>query len=85
MLKAYLISRNEDFGRTHNLEFLLQLCGKYDQSFLKCELGDLSTYAVGIRYPDDFYIPDLIEARKAYELATGMKTIVFAKLAAYGI
>ncbi len=33
LLKAYLASRNIDFGKTHNLEYLLELCRKQDTIF----------------------------------------------------
>ncbi len=33
LLKAYLASKNIDFGKTHNLEFLLELCRKQDNIF----------------------------------------------------
>ena len=56
-LKAYLITGNIDFKKTHNLEFLLELCIKKDAEFEKINLGDLSFYAVEIRYPDEFYLP----------------------------
>jgi len=79
-LKAYLISRNHEFGQTHNLEYLLQLCGKYDKSILQYDLGNLSTYAVKIRYPDDFYIPDYEEAKEAYDLAKDIKEKILKKI-----
>ena len=75
-LKAYLIFKNEDFGRTHNLEFLLQLCIKHDDSFAQCELGNLSEYAVNLRYPDDFYIPNISEANAAYKLALEIRQFI---------
>lgn len=30
LLKAYLITKNVEFGKTHNLEYLLELCVKKD-------------------------------------------------------
>jgi len=42
LLKAYLVLRNVDFGRTHNLEFLLKLCSKEDQDFEKLDVGNLT-------------------------------------------
>ncbi len=63
-LKAYLVSRNIDFGKTHNLEYLLELCAKQDRDFKTVNAGDLSSYAVEIRYPDNFYIPNLKETKR---------------------
>ena len=79
-LKAFLILKNEEFGRTHNLELLIQLCGKHDNDFLQCNLGNLTEYAVAIRYPGDFCIPDHEEAKKACEIATGIRSFVMEKL-----
>jgi len=33
ILKAYLITKNVEFGKTHNLEYLLELCVKEDSEF----------------------------------------------------
>ena len=57
-LKAYLITRNIEFGKTHNLEFLLELCIKEDKEFEEIDVGNLSFYSVEVRYPDEFiYLP----------------------------
>lgn len=78
--KAYLIYKNHEFGPTHNLEYLQQLCGKYDKSILTFELGNLTNYAVQVRYPDDFYIPDYEEANEAYRLAKAIKENILKKI-----
>lgn len=81
-LKVFLVSKNEDFGKTHNLEYLLELCKKHDQSFSNCETGNLTDYAVEIRYPDDFYTPSFEEAKTAFDLALKINTFVKNKLGA---
>jgi len=78
--KAYLIYKNHEFGNTHNLEYLQQLCGRYDKTILKYELGNLTDYAVNIRYPDDFYVPDYDESKKAYNLAKAVKENILIKI-----
>jgi hypothetical protein len=40
----------------------------------------LNSYAVELRYPDDFYIPDIKEAKKAYETALKVKEFVLKKI-----
>ena len=45
-LKAYLITKNVKFGKTHNLEFLIELCSKVDADFQTLDMGNLSFYAV---------------------------------------
>ncbi len=80
ILKAYLTMKGVDFGKTHNLEFLLKLCSETDPEFKQLEIGDLSTYAVEVRYPDDFYIPTIEEAKESFEIAKKIKNFVFRKL-----
>lgn len=79
-LKAYLITKNVSFGRTHNLEFLLELCRKEDKEFDKLDVGNLSFYAVELRYPDEFYIPSPEEAEECCVLAMKIKEFIFEKL-----
>ena len=43
-LKAYLITKNVEFRKTHNLEYLLELCIKKDDEFKGNDAGDLSLY-----------------------------------------
>ena len=77
-LKAYLITRKAEFGKTHNLEYLLELCAKSNPAFISLELGNLSFYAVEIRYPDEFYLPALEEAQKSFKLACKIKDFILA-------
>ncbi|MBU0517540.1 HEPN domain-containing protein [bacterium] len=78
--KAFLIFHETEFGKTHNLEYLLELCAKIDKDFRKLETGNLSYYAVEIRYPDDFYIPTREEADQSIQLAEAIKKFVLTKL-----
>jgi hypothetical protein len=41
---------------------------------------NLTDYAIDIRYPDEFYIPTIEEARNAFESATFVKEFIFKKL-----
>ncbi|PKP60683.1 MAG: DNA-binding protein [Candidatus Altiarchaeales archaeon HGW-Altiarchaeales-1] len=80
LLKAYLISKNRDFGRTHDLTYLADLCSDYDKDFKKFDLEELTYYAVEIRYPDEFYIPSIEETRECFEIASKVKDFVFHKM-----
>ncbi len=80
LLKAFLVSTNVDFGRTHDLEFLLQLCRKYDHGFEELDVGNPSFYAVEVRYPDEFYVPSVDEAKECFPVASDIKDFVFKKL-----
>lgn len=76
-LKAYLVSRNVIPDKTHKIENLLEKCKIIDESFTELEDTKILTeYAVELRYPDDFYIPDLDEAKAAYELAEKTKVFI---------
>lgn len=80
LLKAYLVFNNKEFGRTHNLEYLLQQCSEYNKDFLNIFVGDLSFYAVEVRYPDDFYAPSVNEARDCYAIAQNIRDFVLKEL-----
>jgi HEPN domain-containing protein len=78
-LKAFLVSKGLEIRRTHDLTILLQLCLEDNP-----QLGELvglgvdvlSRYAVDIRYPDDFYMPEIDETRKAIDLAEKAVAII---------
>lgn len=36
----------------------------------------MTDFGVSVRYPDDFYIPEPVEAKDYYEIATVVKKIV---------
>jgi HEPN domain-containing protein len=80
LLKAYLASKNVDFSKTHNLEYLLELCAKEDPEFKSIESGNLSFYAVEIRYPDEFYTPSFDEAKESFRNAVDIMKFIFKKL-----
>ena len=82
LLKAFLVHNDTDFKKVHDLEYLVKLCVDSDSEFdrLYEAARVLSDYSVDVRYPDDFYIPSLDEAREAYRIATETQAFVFAKL-----
>jgi len=80
LLKAYLVSNNIDFERTHNLEHLLDFCSVKDIEFKKLDVGNLTSYAVEVRYPTEFYIPSVEEAKECFEIASRVKDFIFRKL-----
>jgi len=81
-LKAFLISKNVEFKRTHDLEYLIKLCSNLDSDFefLYEKTTTLTDYAVELRYPDEFYIPSVEEAKECFEIASKVKDFVFNKL-----
>lgn len=79
-LKAYLVSSGIDFGKTHNLEFILIKCVTIDRDFEQLDVGNLTYYGVTVRYPDDFYMPTLDEADKAIIIAENVKAFVRSRI-----
>lgn len=80
-LKSFLVKHNIDFDRTHDLRYLTKLCSDLDIDFewLYEVARKLSEYAVEVRYPDDFYVPSVKEARECFEIVTKVKNFVFEK------
>ena len=79
-LKSYLIYKEKSFGKTHDLEYILELCKKEDADFSNVLIGSLTDYAVSLRYPDDFYMPSVKEAREALSLSEKIRDFVFRKI-----
>lgn len=80
-LKGYLVSKNISPEKTHKIESLLALCIRLDSSFEEIsEAKTLTEYAVELRYPDDFFIPSLEEAKEAYQLAQKVRNFVLELL-----
>lgn len=79
-LKAFLVFRNIDFPKTHDLDFLLLECRKIDPAGFDIDLGSLTDYGVSIRYPDDFYMPDSKEVILYRNIALQLKSIIEGKI-----
>lgn len=79
-LKAFLVFKNVDFPRTHDVDFLLTECKKIDPKDFEIDLGSLSDFGVNIRYPDDFYVPDKEETILYRDIAHSVKVIVEKKI-----
>jgi HEPN domain-containing protein len=66
-LKAYLISKDKEISKTHDILFLIKQCLLIDNEFnylLELNADSLTSYAVEIRYPDDFYFPSLRRSKR---------------------
>ena len=80
-LNSYLVALQKPFKNTHSITSILKLCIQNDEDFEKPDYAVyLTNYAVELRYPDDFYIPDLDEAKEAYEIALRVKEFVIQKI-----
>jgi HEPN domain-containing protein len=80
LLKAYLVFKNVEFKKIHQLELLLKICSEQDIDFKGLYIGTLSDYAVEIRYPETFYIPSVEEAKECFGIASKVKDFIFKKL-----
>ncbi len=70
-LKAFLVSNGKGFKKTHDLNLLRDLSNELDADFSHLEFGNLLEFAVDYRYPDETYIPLLMNkfhyfSRKGY-------------------
>jgi HEPN domain-containing protein len=77
-LKAYLVSRNINFPKTHDLKYLLNACAEINNKFSSIELPvfSLFTYGVTPRYPDDLDEPTILDAQLAYNNAIIIKEFI---------
>jgi len=82
LLKAFLVYHKIGFQKVHTIEYLIKLCSTIDSEFesLYEKTKNLTDYAIDIRYPDEFYIPTIEEAKNAFESATFVKEFIFKKL-----
>jgi len=82
-LKGFLTFHQIEFPKTHSIETLVELCKQVDTT-IEEELEDveiLSSYGVGVRYPDEVYydIPKE-DAAEAIELSKKVKAFVLKKI-----
>lgn len=81
-LKAYLVHLNIVFKKTHSLSYLLDLINEIDKvadkMYSRAEI--LDSYAVEMRYPDDWYEPTEKEAREAYSIAMKIREYVLKRI-----
>ena len=75
-LKAFLVYHDVDFPRTHDVDFLLDECQKIDPSNFEIDLKSLTEFGVSVRYPDDFFIPEVMETKEYIEIANVVSRIV---------
>jgi len=84
-LKMYLVSKGNDPFVTHNISMIIAKCADYDSTFNDLQRFDfLTSYAVSLRYPDDFYMPEIEEAQEALAAASFIREFVTARMALKG-
>jgi len=81
-LKAFLVSRQTEFPKTHDIEELLNLIRKVDKSLAKGLIPSnvLTPFGVAVRYPDDAQRVDPKKAQMAVGLAQKVEKSIKKKL-----
>jgi len=81
-LKAYLVFLGISFTKTREIGELVTKCEDKDSeiSVLKEEADELTDYAVVVRYPDDWFVPDLEDAEGAFEIANKIREFVVNRI-----
>lgn len=79
-LKAFLVYHEIDFHFTHNIDYLLDKCGKIDAVFANVDTKNLNAFATRARYPDSSILPDIGEAQEYYEIASRIKSLVLSRI-----
>jgi len=82
-LKAYLILHQKHFKKTHNVAKLVELCKEIDKDFeevFEFGAGELTNYAVEVRYGEELYFPSKEEAEEAIEIAEKVRKFVRKRL-----
>ena len=70
MMKAVLVAHKIDFPKTHDINKLFQLMPEYTRpSIDEATRGRLTHYAVDSRYPDDYIVITVDNAREAVRIA----------------
>jgi HEPN domain-containing protein len=77
-LKAYLVSKQISFPKTHALEILVKICCEQNNIFseLYFYTRRLSSYSVTPRYPDMLDDLTIEDAKEAYQNAIAIKEFI---------
>ncbi len=75
-LKAFLVYHDIDFPRTHDVDFLIEMCCSIDKKSFEIDLKSLTEFGVSVRYPDDFFIPGIKETKEYIEISNKIGSIV---------
>jgi len=84
-IKAYLVWRQVEFPKTHDLDKLLDLVASQDNRIAESlrDIGILTDYSVEIRYPGQAPEMSFEEARSAVELAAKARGAITNSLKKY--
>ena len=77
-LKAFLEYHAIKCARTHDLEYLLQLCAQINPQFASLKAGKLTDFAVDLRYPGFFYEPSEKDLKEAFDASVQIQKLVMS-------
>lgn len=82
ILKSFLIFKNREFPKIHQLDALVKICGEVDKTFenIKEEAGFLTTFYTTARYPGDYPEFSWKNAEDAFSAAEKIKSFVLDKI-----
>jgi len=83
-LKGYILYKDTEPPKTHNLVELCQICANYDNSVeeLLDACADLTPYGIAVRYPNELAVDDVIaklaigKAQSIYDFCVGKIPII---------
>ena len=81
-LKAYLAYKQHPIEKTHDVEYLIELCSEYDPEFgnLIEESEKLNPYSTLFRYPGPMLEPEKEDVYEAIKIAEKILTSVTEKI-----
>jgi HEPN domain-containing protein len=80
-LKGFLLSKDTEPPRIHNLVELCQICMKFDSTFSEIldACSDLTPYGIAVRYPNELAVDDAI-AKLAIDKAQVIYSFCIGKI-----
>ena len=82
-LKAYLVIKKHRLEKTHDVEYLIELCSDYDLEFeeLLEDAEKLNPYGTLFRYPSFYLVPEEEDVLEAIQVAEKVLKFVENKIA----
>ena len=66
--------------KTHDIEYLVQICAQFNSAFGIINTGNLTDYAVDLRYPGDIYEINDMELEESFKIVFDIKQIVLSEV-----
>jgi HEPN domain-containing protein len=81
-LKGFLAFKNHRIEKTHDIDYLINVCSEYDSEFntILEDAGVLNPYNILYRYPDIILEPELVDVLEAIKIAETIFNFVNSKI-----